>query len=99
VVGQTFTVEYQSSGSTSLQTQSITCPEDSCMLGIIMDSANNIQVKPYKYGLGDSLKFARQELMGQSKLSLNTLGKLFGSLLSFNGDKIKAQTSNLTGPA
>lgn len=99
VVGQTFTVEYQSSGSTTLQTQSITCPEDSCMLGIIMDSANNIQVKPYKYGLGDSLKFARQELIGQSKLSLNTLGKLFGSLLSFNGDKIKAQTSNLTGPA
>ena len=41
-----------------------------------MDSANNIQVKPYKYGLGDSLKFAWQELIGQSRLSLNTLGKL-----------------------
>lgn len=99
VVGKTFIIEYQNSGSTTALTQSITCPDDSCMLGIVMDASNNIQVKPYKYGLIDSLKFARQELIGQSKLSLNTLGKLFGSLLSFNGDKIKAQTNNLTGPA
>ena len=99
LVWQTFTVQYQSTGSSLVQSQTITCPEDNCMLWIVMDSANNIQVKPYKYGLGDSLKFAWQELIGQSRLSLNTLGKLFWSLLSFNGEKIKAQTNNLTGPA
>lgn len=95
---KSFFIWYSSSWSDELKSREISCPEDSCMLGILMNTNSNLQVIPYKYGLVDSLKFGRKELLGQSKLSLSTLGKLFWSLLSFDGEKINKQTSWLTGP-
>ncbi|HNG97584.1 MAG TPA: site-2 protease family protein, partial [Candidatus Absconditabacterales bacterium] len=99
LIGQTFEVGYQHSGSATTQTVSITCPDSQCLLGIVMDTKSNVEIKPYKYPLGQSLVMGRHELVGQSKLSLHTLGRLFGSLLSFDKEKIKTQTQGLTGPA
>lgn len=82
----------------SASSVTITCPQDACVLGIMMDS-DPVSILPYKYPLGQSLVLARDELIGQSKLSFKTLGNLFGSLLSFDGEKINAQTKNLTWPA
>jgi regulator of sigma E protease len=98
LAGKTFPITYQTSGSSAANTQQITCPEDQCMLGILMDTKNNLEIKPYKYDLPQSLEYARKEIIWQSKLSINALGRLFGSLLSFNKTKIDAQTNNLTGP-
>jgi regulator of sigma E protease len=98
LAGKSFIVWYSSSGSDELRNKEMTCPEDSCMLGILMNTNSNLQVIPYKYGLKDSLYYGWKELVWQSKLSLTTLGNLFGSLLTFDGDKISKQTSGLTGP-
>ena len=99
LIGQTFPISYMNSGSSTSNSVSISCPQDQCLLGIMMDTNNNLDIKPYKYGLDQSFIVARDEIAGQSKLSLHALGKLFGSLLSFNWSKINKQTNNLTGPA
>jgi len=99
LIGQTFEVWYQHSWSATTQTVSITCPDSQCLLWIVMDTKSNVEIKPYKYPLGQSLVMGRHELVWQSKLSLHTLGRLFGSLLSFDKEKIKTQTQGLTGPA
>lgn len=98
-VGKTFTISYLGSWSTTSITKQLTCPENQCLLGILMDTKSNIELKPYRYNLPDSLRYARDEVVWQSKLSVNALGKLFGSLLSFNKEKINEQTNNLTWPA
>lgn len=98
-VAKTFTINYQASGFSSTTTKQITCPEDQCLLWVLMDTKSNIEVIPYKYWFTDSLKYAGLEIIWQSKLTLNSLWKLFWSLLSFDSSKISAQTSNLTWPA
>lgn len=98
LINKTFDISYQHSWTTNIITTSIACPSDQCLLWILMNSASNLEIKPYKYPLWTSLKLGRQELVWQSKLSFQTLGRLFGSLLSFDKKSIDAQTKNLTGP-
>lgn len=98
LAGKSFILWYNASWSSILQNKEMSCPEDSCMLGILMNTNSNLQVIPYKYWLKDSLYYGWKELVWQSKLSLTTLGNLFGSLLTFDGAKISKQTNGLTGP-
>jgi C-terminal processing protease CtpA/Prc len=63
LAGKTFPITYQTSGSSAANTQQITCPEDQCMLGILMDTKNNLEIKPYKYDLPQSLEYARKEII------------------------------------
>lgn len=98
LINKTFDISYQHSWTTNIITTSIACPSDQCLLWILMNSASKLEIKPYKYPLWTSLKLGRQELVWQSKLSFQTLGRLFGSLLSFDKKSIDAQTKNLTGP-
>jgi len=98
LVWRSFDLVYQKSWTIASITAPVTCPEDQCLLGILMDNNSKLEIIPYKYPLMTSLRLWREELVWQSKLSFQTLGKLFGSLLSFDAQKINSQTSNLTGP-
>lgn len=99
LIGKQFSLDYKASGSNATSTTSITCPADQCLLGIVIDTNNVLEVKPYKYGLKDSLIYAWDEVIGQSRLSLNTIGNLLWSLVSFDGTSLNKQANNLTGPA
>lgn len=85
------------SGYEQEQTFSVTCPEDKCVLGIVI-STPQLQVDGYHYGLWNSIKYGFQEIVGQFKLSLNALGKLFMSIFQWK-DKLQSNLDGLTGPA
>lgn len=98
LIGKSFLLWYSVSWSNNSESKQVSCPEDNCMLWILINTKSNLEIKPYKYPLGESMVLGWKELVGQSKLSLSTLGNLFSSLLTFNGEKINKQTSGLTGP-
>lgn len=75
----------------------ITCPEDKCVLGIVISSPQ-IQVKWYNYWRIDSIKYGFQEVVWQFKLSLNALGKLFISIFQWK-EKLQSNLDWLTWPA
>lgn len=73
------------------------CPQDKCMLGIMIGSPD-IEIKEYNYWFIQSMKYATQEVIWQFKLSFHTLGKLFISI--FQGDgKLRSNLDGLTWPA
>ncbi len=99
LIGKEFEISYQNSWSAMAQTAKLTCPTDQCLLGILMDTHNDLELKPYKYSLKQSLVFARHEVIWQSRLSMSTLGSLLKSLVSFDKQSLDKQVGNLTGPA
>lgn len=79
------------------KTFSVTCPEDNCVLGIVI-STPQMQVAGYNYPILQSIKYGLQEVVGQFKLSLNALGKLFASIFQWK-EKLQSNLDWLTWPA
>ncbi len=75
-----------------------TCPDDNCILGIVLDNNSNIEIQPIKFPFPESIVAWWNEMGAQTNLTFNALGTLGKNLLSFDGEKINNSLNNLTGP-
>lgn len=78
------------------KTATFTCPAESCMLGILMDS--NLETHKIKAGFFKSFAMAGEEIRGQTKLTFNALWGIFTKLFSGDKEQIKQSTKGLAGP-
>lgn len=95
-IGEEITVQYQRGDET--RTAQATCPDDNCMLGVILDDASTIEIQPIKFPFPQSIGAWWREMGAQAELTFNALGTLGKNLLSFDGDKINGSLDKLTGP-
>lgn len=85
--------------TTQSLTLSGTCPEDNCVLGVIMNDLKADQlVVHYQFWFIKSAEIALKELWYQARTTLYRLGKFWSSLLSFNGKNIKSEAKNFSWP-
>lgn len=61
-------------------TVSILCPEDSCFLGVALDTTSSIELKPIKFPLWWAIKMAFHEVREQTRLTFVVLGNIFWSI-------------------
>jgi len=95
-IGQEINVEY--ARDSVIFTAQAVCPDDNCMLGIVLDGASTIEIHPVKFPFPQSIAAGWREMGAQAGLTFNALGTLGKNLLSFNGSKINASLDKLTGP-
>ncbi len=74
------------------------CPEDRCLLWIMLPQWWNVQVKPIKFGFVWSIGAGLHEIKAQINLTLHALKNLWAKLLSFNKKKIKEWVDKLSWP-
>lgn len=77
---------------------SATCPEDSCVLGIVFATSWTLQLNDIKYPIHKAAWMWLREIWAQIKVTFSALWTLWKNLLSFDGGKIKWSLSGLTGP-
>lgn len=95
-IGQEITVDYQRGDETI--TTTTTCPDDNCMLGVVLDGASTVEIQPIKFPFPQSIAAGWREMGAQAELTFSALWTLGKNLLSFNGDKINGSLDKLTGP-
>lgn len=74
------------------------CPTDQCLLGVVIASSDNIQIKEIKVPLKQAIIMWLKEIQAQTRLTLNALSKLWKDLVSFNGKRIKESVNKLAWP-
>lgn len=74
------------------------CPTDQCLLGVVIASSDNIQIKEIKVPINQAIIMWLKEIQAQTHLTLNALGKLWKDLVSFNGKRIKESVNKLAWP-
>lgn len=79
-------------------TTTISCPDDQCLLGIVMDAAGDIQVLPIQMPLSQAIWAWRSELMSQTRLTLRTLGTLGRNLVSWDRERVSWSVEQLSWP-
>jgi len=89
-------IEYQR--DEEILTHQTECPDDSCLLGVVIASSGNLQLELIKFPLGGAMLMWLKEIKEQTKLTLGALGKLGKSLFSFNRKEISKSLNKLTGP-
>lgn len=95
-IGEAIEVKYQRNDQ--ILTAQATCPDDNCMLGVVLDNASNMEIQPIKFPFPQSIIAGWKEMGAQAELTFNALWTLGKNLLSFNGDKINWSLDKLTGP-
>lgn len=75
------------------------CPVDNCLLGIAINDVDiHQQSIHYQFPLWKATSISMQELRYQGEMTLYRLWQLWKSLISFDAQKIKSETKNLSGP-
>ncbi len=74
------------------------CPEDSCILGIAFSTSWSLVIQDIKYPVWEAMLMWFKEIWAQMDLTFAALWKLWKSLVSFDGSKIKWSLNWLTGP-
>lgn len=76
-----------------------TCPEDSCVLWIVMNNltANDMNIR-YQFPFMKASTIALQELHSQARMTLSKLWSLWASFFSGNAKTVKNELSWLSGP-
>lgn len=75
------------------------CPDDNCVLSVIMNDPHTDQLNVYyKFPLITSARIALSELWYQAHITLYRLWKFWSSLISLNGNNIKSEAKNFSGP-
>lgn len=93
-IWQNISLEYQRGTSTWVVQAS--CPADSCVLGVVLDSKNTLVVKPISFDLVGAMWAAFHEMREQSRL---TFGWLAGMVQKLSSPKERGQTvSKLSWP-
>jgi len=95
-IGSDITISYER-GDQVLEAET-RCPDDNCILGIVLDSDSTIELQPIQFPFPESIVAWWNEMGAQTELTFNALGTLGKNLLSFNGEKINKSLNNLTGP-
>ncbi len=95
-IGQDIRVEYQRDNQILIADSR--CPDDNCMLGIVLDGASMVEVQKIQFPFPESIAAGWREMWAQAALTFNALGTLGKNLISFNGEKINDSLDRLTGP-
>ncbi len=74
------------------------CPDDSCLLGIVMTQWWDMELLDIKFSLWWAINAWFHEIWAQTELTLSILKTLWKNLISFNKDKIKSSVDKLSGP-
>lgn len=77
---------------------STTCPEDNCILWISFSTSWTLAIQDLKYPIHQAIWLWLKEIWVQTQLTFSALWKLWKSLVSFNGSKIKWSLNGLTWP-
>ena len=80
-------------------TKTTTCPEDNCLLWVTIASDLSLEWLEIKYPLWTAALMWLKEIWAQTRLTMSALGKLGGSLISFDKTRIKWSLNRLTWPA
>ncbi len=74
------------------------CPMDNCILWLTF-YAGALDLRPIKFPFIKAMRIGVKEIKAQTILTFSALGTLWGDLISFNKNRIKASLGKLTGPA
>lgn len=77
-VGQQFALKYIRAWE--IKTVNVLCPQDSCFLGVSLDTSSTIEVKPIKFSLWSAIKASFHEVREQTRLTFVVLGNIFSSI-------------------
>lgn len=78
--------------------KTITCPDDQCLLWIVMASWWNQELLPIKMWFSDAIHAWWTEIAAQTELTFSTLWSLWRNLFSFNREKISWSVEKLSWP-
>lgn len=95
-IGKKFSLEYQRNNQTA--TTNIECPDDNCLLGIVMWQWGRAEIKPIKFWFIDAMGAWAHEIKAQTQITTLALGNLLKNLLSFNKQKIQQSVEKMSGP-
>lgn len=90
-VGQQFELQYNRGEEKKIVT--VSCPQDSCMLGIALDTTSTIEIKPIKFPLWWAIKAAFHEVREQTRLTFIVLGNIFSSIWEKDGGGVANKLS------
>jgi len=76
----------------------VKCPDDSCLLWIMMQQWWKANILPIKFSLWNAMTASVHEIKAETKLTIIALTNLWKNLLSFNKDKIKSSVEKMSGP-
>lgn len=95
--GKSFTMDVEDS-SQKIRTVSISCPDDECVLGIIIPLWGNLEITPIRFAPRKAFVAGWHEVVEETKLTFNVLGALLSNLFSFDRSKIQTSVNKLSGP-
>ena len=90
-VGQQFELQYIRGEEEKIVT--VSCPQDSCMLGVALDTTSTVEVKPIKFPLWWAIKAAFHEVREQTRLTFIVLGNIFSSIWEKDGGGVANKLS------
>lgn len=80
------------------QTKQLTCPEENCLLWVMIQSGGTQEILPIKMWFGEALWAGFQEILAQSNLTFSVLWSLGRNLTSWDSQKVKKSVDQLSGP-
>ena len=95
-IWKTFTLTY--SRSSTQTTSSITCPDDQCLLWIVMKRWWNQEILPIKMPFNEAIRAWWSEIKAQTRLTFSTLWTLWRNLFSFDSERISWSVEKLSWP-
>jgi regulator of sigma E protease len=75
------------------------CPEESCLLGVLLDNGAPLVVSPMKFPLGQAMGVAGGEIIAQVKMTLRGLGGVIGKLFTSHRGEAVGKLSGPVGAA
>ena len=96
-INKNISITYLPSWANSSQQLFLQCPEDSCFLGIKMDSPS-FEYPTFKFDLPQASIVALKELAQETKISFYILKNLFKNLLSFDKEGLSKAGENIHWP-
>ena len=94
-IGKEFTLIYQHQDQ--IQQTKVSCPQDQCLLGILMEG-ETFDYPTFKFSLPQASLVATKEIWEETRLTFFMIGDIFKKLFSFDKKQINKATQSLHSP-